>query len=347
MRYFDKKLLANSALHAEWWSDISFQRSFFMNSEIALANAAPLTLPDAAWLELDTETTRVMRDDEGQEFMRDLMPLARPVDIGVTVLVNRIVGDSGIVVRSMSGQVPTPLENGVIDYDGTPIPVFSGGYGRAWREFATIRNANFNPLLDDHENTVAAVQRDMADYTLTGDMRMSVSGYKGFGIMNHPNSKVINLGSAAGGANIDLTNNALTADVIETFFSSTLGAMLDANSVTDKVNIYVSPEIGRNLDRSYSGAGGFKDGTIWTQLLKNRRIGKLAVTSMLSGNQFMGFVPNGRFIKPLVGMAVNTMPKVRINPRDNYQWEVAGAQGIQITRTANGKSGVFRSAVLN
>ncbi len=41
--------------------------------------------------------------------MQDLMPLAKPVNIGKLVVLNRVSGDAGVVVRSVSGQVPVPL----------------------------------------------------------------------------------------------------------------------------------------------------------------------------------------------------------------------------------------------
>ncbi len=113
------------------------------------------------------------------------------------------------------------------------------------------------------------------------------------------------------------------------------------NLITGKVNIYVSPEIGRNLDRSYSGSSGFKGGTLLSYLLTNRRIGKIAVTYELSGNQFFGFVPNSDYIRPLVGMAVNTTAMTRLNPTDNYQFLVMGALGLEIRADINGKAGVF------
>jgi len=113
------------------------------------------------------------------------------------------------------------------------------------------------------------------------------------------------------------------------------------------VNIYISPEIGRAWDKSYSSAEGFKGGTIFEFLAKNRRINKIAITYELTGNQFFGFVPNADYIRPLIGMAVNTTAKVRLNPTDNYQFLVMGAMGLEIRADFNGKSGVFYSTVVN
>lgn len=119
--------------------------------------------------------------------------------------------------------------------------------------------------------------------------------------------------------------------------------MLDANLITGKVNVYISPEIGRNLDRSYSGSAGFKGGTLLQYLLTNRRINKIEVTFKLSGNEFFGFVPSAEFIRPLIGMAVNTTAMPRLYPTANYQFLKMGAMGLEIRADYNGKSGVFYS----
>lgn len=350
MRYFDESLVANSRPHAAWWGELCANREFFHQSEQALgdfmqrqgvSNASAI-LPRDAWLELDGITTRVLRDDGGDVYMRDLMPLAKPTNIGKLVHMTRVASDSANpVIRSMSGQVPVPLDKVVYDYRGVPVPIFADGYGREWREWNTLQSENFDALADDQEAAVDKLNRDQASYVLDGDATIKFQGYSAYGIRTNPLSKAINLGTAGGGANIDLTT--ATPDQLDTFFSQTFGAMLDANLITDKVNLYISPEIARAWDKQFSNSQGFKSGTIRNFLLQNRRINKIEVTWKLSGNQFFGFIPNARYIRPIVGMAVNTTAKTRINPTDNYQFLVMSALGLEIRADYNGKSGVFYS----
>lgn len=350
MRYFDEQLVTNSRPHAAWWNEVSMVREHFHRSEEGLArlasdflgNAASI-LPRDAWLDLDGITRRVMRSDEGQAWMADLMPLAKPVNIGKLVHLNRVSSDAGRVVRSMSGQVPSTMDKVTYDYRGTPVPIFSTAYGREWREWNTLQSENFDALSDDQEAHTAKIRRDMALYALDGDSSIVFEGYTAYGIRNHPLSKSINLGSAAGGANIDLTASGTTSDAIEAFFNGPFGALLDANLVSSPVNLYISPEIARNWDRPYSGSAGFKIGSLRDALLANRRINKIAVSFELSGNEFFGFVPNAEYIRPLIGMAVNTTAITRTNPTDNYQFLVMGAMGIEIRADFNNRSGVFYS----
>lgn len=349
MRYFDDQLIANSRHHAEWWELQCVNREWFHHTEDTFAqlyNSAAI-LPRDAWQELDGITRRVMRNDEGSVFMSDLMPLAKTVHIGKLVHLYRVSSDAGSVVRSLSGQVPVAMDKVVYDYRGTPVPIFSTAYGREWREWNTLQSENFDALADDQEAHTAKIRRNMAQYVLEGDSGIVVGGYQAYGITNHPYAKPVNLGSAVGGANIDLTSTSTTNDAIVTFFTTYFGAILDANLVTQKVNVYVSPEIGRRLDQFYSGSGDFKEGTLFDYLMKNRRINKIAVTYELSGNEFFAFVPSSEYIRPLIGMAVGTTPMTRLNPTDNYQFLIMGAMGLEIKADYNGKSGVFYSVVQN
>lgn len=301
-------------------------------------------LPRDAWFEFDNITTRVMRDDGGNVFMADLLALAKPVHIGKLVHMTRVASDTNNpVVRSLSGQVPVAMDKTVYDYRGTVVPIFSDGYGREWREWNTLQSENFDALADDHEGSLDKLNRNMADYVLDGDANIKFQGYSATGIRTNPLSKTINLGSAGGGANIDLSSPSTTTDAIITFFTQTFGAMLDTNLITEKVNVYVSPEIARNLDRDLSTSSGFKGGSLLEHLLKNRRINKIESTHKLTGNQFFGFVPNARYIRPIVGMAVNTTAMTRLNPTDNYQFLNMGAMGLEIRADFNGKTGVFYS----
>ncbi|WP_174804361.1 major capsid protein [Martelella limonii] len=344
MRYFDEQLVANSRPHREWWNELTVNREHFHQVEdhmASLSNAAAV-LPRDAWLEMDTITRRVMRDDEGEVFMSDLMALAKPVNIGKLVHMTRVSSDTNApVIRSMSGQTPVPMDKVVYDYRGTVVPIFQDGYGREWREWNTLQSENFDALADDQEATVAKLRSDMADYSLDGDDNIVFQGYAATGIRSNALSKTINIG--ASGANIDLTSASTTSDAIDAFFTQTFGAVMDANLITRPVNVYISPEIGRNFDRSYSGSGGFKGGTLMSYLETNRRINKIAVTYKLTGNEFFAFVPSAEYIRPLIGMAVNTTAMPRQYPTANYQFLCMGAMGLEIRADYNGKAGVIYS----
>lgn len=348
MRYFDEALVnANPRQHGAWWQELSGTREHFHQTEDALAavsNSAAI-LPRDAWMDLDDITRRVMRSDEGRAYMDDLMPLAKAVNIGKLVHLNRVSSDAGSVVRSLSGQVPIAMDKVTYDYRGSPVPIFQTGYGREWREWNTLQSENFDALADDQEAHVAKLRRNQADYVLNGDATINVGGYPAYGIRTSPLSKSINLGSAAGGANIDLTT--ATSDAVEAFVNNVIGKMLDDNFIADGVNLYISPEIARHWDTPYSLAAGFKAGSLREQIASNRRINKIATTFELTGNEIFGFVPRAEFIRPIVGMATSTYAVPRNMPNANYQFMVWGALGLDIRADFNGRTGVFYSVVVN
>lgn len=342
MRYFDEALIAaHPRQHGVWNEEMWGIRDHWHDTEAAMAEYEPIAnaaavLPRDAWLDMDNITRRVMRGDEGAVWMNDLMPLAKPVNIGKIVHLNRVSSDAGTVVRSISGQNPVPLDKVSYNYAGTLVPMFLTGYKREWREWNSLQSENFDALSDDQEAHAAKIKRDMALYTLNGDSTMVFQGYQGYGIRTHPLSKSINIG--ASGVNINLTT--ATPDAMDTFFTGNFGALLDASFITGGVNLYISPEIARAWDKTYSGSAGFKDGSIREFLLKNRRINKIEVTFELTGNEMFWFQANSEYIRPLIGMAVTTTAIPRDRPRSNYQFELAGALGLEIRADFNGRTAV-------
>jgi len=343
-RSFSAEVVANSKIHQKWWSELSVNRRHFHNTEdyyASLSNGAAI-LPRDAWQDLDATTVRVMRADEGEAWMRYLMPLAKSVNVGKLVHLYRTSSDlANPVNRSMSGQVPQALDKVQYTYAGAPVPIFTHGYGREWREMETLRSEGFDALSDDQEASAAKIKRDMALYCLDGDATISVKGYKSYGIRTHPNSKTINVGPS--GANIDLTSTSTTATAIVNFFSQTVGAAMDSNYINEKIVVFVSPQIFRNLDRPISDGAGLVLGTIREQVLKGSRVAAIEETFELTGNSFFAFVPNPKYIQPIVGMAVGTTAMPRQYPMANFQFLLAGAMGLQIKVDANNRGAVFYS----
>ena len=342
---FTKDLVANSAVVADQWNHLKIDRKVFVNAENALAkkyalNATALVTKDY-WRDVDNVTTRVFRNEAGQDMMADLMGIAANINIGKTVAISRIASDAGKVVRTLSGQEPEDLDKTRYDYTGDVIPIFKTGYSREWRELLGMQSEGFDPLLDDQANVTFNLRSDMAQYLLTGDQTLNVNGvYTGYGITNHPNTVQVNL-NASGGLNIDL--QTATPDEIVTFFNQDFQAILDAQNVFEQVTLWVSPSVRRSFMRPYSNAAGFKGGTVEQYITQfgNGRIGKIGTNFLLTGNHFVGYVRNDMYIRPRVAQPVSTYAAARDNPHDNFNFMVWSAMGLQIRKDAAGKSRVF------
>tara|TARA_B100000408_G_scaffold137321_1_gene128687 strand:+ start:3786 stop:4796 length:1011 start_codon:yes stop_codon:yes gene_type:complete len=331
MLHFDKQLITNSKLHAQKWQELSLNRRYFAQREQELVGNA-ITKPQP-WLQLDSVTARVMRDNAGQVIMGDLMPLATTVNIGKIVHGYRFNSDgANTTQRSISGQKPQPMDKGNYDFRGVPVPIFTNGVGRSFREWNVLQNDDFDAWAEDVEKATYDMRTDMANYLLDGDPTIQFDGYQGYGIRNSPYTQSVDM------TGIDLTT-ATTAEW-ESFLATTLGGAADDNLVTEPMNLYVSPEIARNLDLPYN-QDEYLSGTRFQRLATNRRINEIKVDYALSGNEWTAFVPNRRYIRPVVGMPVGTQMMPRDYPMADYNMLIAGAMGFEIIADANGRSAVF------
>lgn len=347
---FNKKLITDSIQVAAAWNQLKANREIFNNSQLQLkamhsgaieVNQAAILTQDY-WREVDTVTTRVIRDDEGAPLLDDLLSLGTPISLGKTAALYRVSSDAGVVTRSMSGQDPETLDRVVYDHYGDPVPVFKTGYSREWREWLGLQTENIDAMSDDQEAATAALRQNMAQYILNGDDKVAAQNYKGKGITNHDNTNQIDL--SASGINIDLTSTTTTNDDIINFFTKDFVVVLDANLVSEQVKIFISPEIDRRLNLPYSNANGFKEGTLKDYILRYAtQIGSFTKTFELKGNHFIGYVRNAQYIKTRIAAPIGSFMKQRVNPHDNYQTLVWSAFGLQIKRDFNGRSKVFNA----
>lgn len=321
---------------------VDLRNQFNQNEKVRFGNQAAL-LPDDAWREVDEVTMRVLREDEGQVYMDDLMTMARAVDIGKTAHVYRTSTDLNSRVNvSMNGQEPTLKDKVQYDFNGHPVPIFDTGYGLNWREYRGMQSEGFDGLSDDQEAAVAAVEQAAAQYVLNGDTTINVGGYIGYGIKNHPQTNVMDLDSS--GFNIDLSSSTTTSDQIEEFFTRDFQQVLHNNLVGTAVNLYISKEIERRWSRTYSGASGFKDGSLMDFLMSLPFINMIKATYELDGNEFFAFPMAPKYIRPLMGMATSTIAIPRVMMTDDYNFKVMKAVGLEIRADANNNSGVIYGA---
>lgn len=344
--YFAKDLAANAAAASKQnfdkqWKEVVARRRYFDANEHHLAamqgNAAAV-IPRDVYLEFDTVTKRVMRSDEGDAILNDLLPLSRSVDIGKIEYKFRKSSDSGNAKTSISGQGVVTMDKAQYAYDSAIIPVHQDGFGREWREVAGLRSEGFDAMIDDQENSVRSVRRKMVDYILDGDSSVVFNGITWTGIRN--DSRVASVDLGAGGLNIDLTSSATSGADMRVAFKSMRDTMRITNNAYGNITFYVSREIFTNLERHYN-ENDVGYGTILEDLKKLAGIADIKESSKLSGNELFACVLSNEFIRPLVGMGVNTIAVPRPNPFDNHNFITWGAMGLQIVTDFDGRTGVL------
>ena len=363
---FNKALLANNRNAKHQWGELvslrkehEMQERFTLNSKgVFVPNKESALIPTEAYRELDRETVRVIENDEGRQYMSDLMGIAKSVHIGTTLSQYRRASDkSGQVTRSLSGQNPTLMSQTDYDFEGDPVPIFSTGYARTWREQETFTSVNFDAMIDDQHNSTRDLMEDMSIYMLYGETNVEVRGFQGQGIINHRNTAKINLGSAGSNVNLSDRGTLSTADEIVQFFTRDFAREMDANYIGGLDVLWISPSIRRRWQEPYSLSGQFKEGTIEDYIKTFGRIKDVRTTFELGraangsgaydvddqsrANEFFGYVRDQRYLCPLVGSAISTVAIPRVLPFDDHHTMIWSAMGMRVIADRNGRSGVF------
>ncbi|WP_227630172.1 major capsid protein, partial [Klebsiella oxytoca] len=225
------------------------------------------------------------------------------------------------------------------------------GFGVNWRVAAGLNTVGIDLVLDSQTAKTRKFHKRRVTGYLDGNPTIQVQNYPAQGLRNHRNTAKINLGSGAGGANIDLTT-ATPAQALA-FFGPTgaFGVTARANQVTAYDVLWLSPEIMANLSKPYTievgdGTNAIISGSVLDAIRKFIPVKDIRQTYALSGNEFLAYERRKDVISPLVGMAVGVVPLPRPMPQSNYNFQIMSAEGLQIKRDDEGRSGVLYGANL-
>jgi len=356
MYFTAETLAANSRLRGHW-NELWANRNIFnhqhdmmvkayrpsMTAEMLAANAVG-GFTREFWAEIDRQIIQMRDQEDGMEIINDLLGVQTVLPIGKTAKLYT-------VSISIDGEAPYSFDHTEYGGDGDPIPVFTAGYGVNWRHAAGLSSVGIDLALDSQAAKMRKFHKKRVAYYLNGDDSISVDGYKGQGIRNHRNTAKINLGSGAGGANIDLTT-ATPAQLLA-FFGPTgpFGLTARANKVAAYDVLWLSAEIMANLAKPYtievgSGSNALVSGTVLDAIRQFIPAKDIRQTFALTGNEFFAYQRRQDVITPLVGMAVGVVPLPRMMPQSNYNFQIMSAEGLQIKKDGDGLSGVVYGANL-
>lgn len=317
-----------------------------MTPEMLVANAVQ-GLSQTFWAEIDRQIIQARNQETGMEIVNDLLTVQTVLPIGKTAKLYNVVGDiADDVSVSLDGQAPYSFDHTEYNSDGDPIPVFTAGYGVNWRHAAGLQTVGIDLVLDSQAAKLRKFNKRLVSYVLDGDSRIQVDAYPAQGLRNHRNTIKINLGSGAGGANIDLTT-ATATELIAFFSTGAFGKAAMANKVTSYDVVWLSPQIMLNMSQAYF-VNGQAVGTVMDQVKRFApRIREFRESFALNGNEFLGYERRQDVVTPLVGMATGVVPLPRPLPQVNYNFQIMAAMGLQIKRDDEGLSGVIYGANLD
>lgn len=347
MLYFDP-IFANHTrsgeAHRQQARHVANQRAHFAahnaqflgaNGLFPVSNAAAI-IPQDVYREFESQTKQLMRAPN-LTLMNDLMPLAKGLPVGKIEHLYRQASDSGVVVTDLEGTSPIELDKADYTYDSSIKVVHKTGFHRSWMEMEGQRSEGFDGLVDDQANSVRLMQETIASHFYDG-VSVTFKGTTADGIKT--SSKVASVDLDASGLNIDFTSSAATAANIRAAWISIVDTLRITNNVSGDITFYVSREIMSNFQRYFSTSDvGF--GTILQSLLNLNGVAAIKEDANLSGNELIGLVLDTQYIRPLVGMAVTTVPLVRSNPFDNYNFVTWCNVGLEIKTDYDARVGVL------
>lgn len=298
-------------------------------------NAAAV-IPRDVYQEFESRTKAIMRADN-QTLLNDLMPLAKSLPVGKVEHIYRRASDSGQVITSLGGQPTNALDKAAYDYDSSIKVIHQAAYGRDWMEMEGQRSEGFDGLVDDNDNTVRAVRDAIVGHIYDG-VDVSFKGTSAYGIKN--STKTVDVDLDADGLNINFATSTDPA-AMRAAWIKMRDRLRVTNNVAAGITWYISAEIESNFEQYYGTSAGDSGKTMRQTLLELAGTANIKMDRTLSGNEVVGVVLDDQFIRPLIGMAVTTVPITRTDPMDKYSFLVWTNVGLEIKTDYTGKSGVL------
>lgn len=341
MLYFDDKFKVNGSNarnYGEQWKHVVNHRNGFNIQQKAIRqmfNNAAAVIPRDVYQEFDNTTLTLARANN-LTIMNDLMPLAKSLPVGKIEHIYRRASDSGIVRSSISGQIPVELDKAAYDYESTIKVIHTTGFGRSWMEIEGQRSEGFDGLIDDQANAVRAMQDAIAAHFIDGTSD-TFNGTDAVGIKNSTAVQSVDLD--ASDLNVNFATNT-TPTTIRSKWVNLIDKLRITNNAVGDITFYVSREIMSNFQQFFSTSDtGF--GTVLQNLKTLAGVADIKEDASLSGNQVVGIILDTRYIRPLVGMAIATVPLFRANPMDNYNFMTWANVGLEIRSDYNSQKGVL------
>ena len=319
---FTKSNIAKSVLCANQYKDVQMQRNAANLHEAQhkkiIGNAG--LIPQDLYQDFDRDVVEVMRLDQGDAFLIDLLAMSKSTNIGKLVVKNSRSSDAGSTQTSMSGQTDIKMDQTEKSYDGAIVPITDSGFGRNWREMEAGRSEGYDALLDDNRENAVTMRESLADQFLDGHVDKNgnfivVDALSWQGMRN--DSRVASIDLGAGGINFDFTDTAQVFTAIEGAWKEMRDIMWLTEFCSKDLTYYVSNEIASNMERSSSESFDSKE--ILQRLAGLQKVASIKSTSKLSGNEIMA-IPLDGTVQPLVGMGMSTiaMPRPMYNSNHNF-----------------------------
>lgn len=288
------------------------------------------TIPRDAWATYDKDLITLQRAALG--VFTDLSSLQKSVPIGKVLHYFSKVTDSGEVNSSIDGRSRAKADAPVIDYEGTPVPIYDTTFTFGWRDVEAARQDGGWQYLDaaTRDNGNRRIIEKLEDLVINGDTKFNVAGNQIYGIRTAPSRATGNFG------NVDLVT-ATGAQWVEAIKRVLLG--LQAKNFYGGATIYLNygDWFAASVNDYVTAA---PQNTILSRLMAIPGVVAIVPSTAVPVNEILAVVKERRVVEILTAMPVTTMPIERKNFTDEYSFQIMSAVAPQFKRDSNGNSGV-------
>lgn len=287
------------------------------------------TIPRDAWAVYDQDLITLQRAQLG--VFNDLASLQRNVPIGKVLHYFSKVTDSGEVNSSIDGRSRAKADAPVIDYEGTPVPIYDTTFTFGWRDVEAARQDGGWQYLDaaTRDNGNRRIIEKMEDLIVNGDSKYNVAGSQIFGLRTAPGRATGNFG------NFDLVT-ATGAEWVSAITKVLLG--LQAKNYYGGATLYVNygDWFAASVNDYVTAA---PQNTILSRLMAIPGVVAIVPSTAVPVNEILAVVKERRVLEILTAMPVTTMPIERKNFTDEYSFQIMTAVAPQFKRDASGNAG--------
>ena len=287
--------------------------------------------PRDLYREFDNTTVRQFRLDEGDNILNRLMPLARSINLGRTILEGARASGAGKFQTSMSGELSVIYDS--VDYDSEKfiIPIHQNGFKRNWREGMQLSLEGFDDAVIQSSEAVRTHRNGVIDYMLDGTTIVHDGvGWQGF----RNDSRVHQVDLGAAGLNVDFTSSTLTGEDARDAWVALRDQLWLENKVSAPATYFISNEAYSNFERYYTD--NYASGTILEHLKRVGMVADIVQSSKLVGNEVLAIPLQSQFIQPIVGQAVSVIAKSRPDYNSPFAFDVVSAIGLKVTNDFEG-----------
>lgn len=290
-----------------------------------IGNAAPVGLD--AWRRIDSRATRVQRDILAVAG-RLMAANSTPVGLGDIVSYFPKVSDSGTVNVSMDGRSNAKVDQAVVSFAGTPVPVIDSTARFGWRQMEVMRKTPLGLDTESIANSQRVVAEKLEDIVLNGLSSIVVGGSTIYGLRNFPDRT-----TGTHGFTLTSATGAQWLTAIKALVNGLVG-----DNAFAKVTIFLNYADWVYADQTDYAANYPK--TIRERIMELAQVQELVPASKVPTGDLLGVagLDTGDWGTILTAMPMVTRPKVRVNAEDDYTFAVMAVQAPQFRSDANSRS---------